>query len=303
MQTKLDGLDDIPWSDLTHAYGSAADVPLLLRKLASEDDGSNPDSALYGNIFHQGSRYEATVYAIPFLAEIALNRECEWYLPAMDLLISVAIGFDDTWLPKGFNIREFRRQVDEWQQQPGDEEDPFKHGPNYELACYEAVNTHIPSFIDVLRSRDHGPLEYYAVLLAWFPDHAEVTVPLLNDKAEQAEANGVHENDIASCLIAIGLLLNVSDMAKTFSVSQKWLANDSEMVRAAAAIAMVAQYDDDKIKVIESDEKLPTIIQALQAIVDDYGEYEEDWIGGLNGGDFAGVCQMTLDRLPKDFGS
>jgi hypothetical protein len=29
----LDGLDSIPWQQLTHAYGSAEDVPHLLRAL------------------------------------------------------------------------------------------------------------------------------------------------------------------------------------------------------------------------------------------------------------------------------
>ena len=33
----LKGLDDIPWAELEHAYGSAADVPDLLRKLLDPD--------------------------------------------------------------------------------------------------------------------------------------------------------------------------------------------------------------------------------------------------------------------------
>jgi HEAT repeat len=69
----LDGVDDIPWPDLSHAYGAAGDVPALLRALtsASEEAGEAFDT-LCGSICHQGSVYSATRYAVPFLAKIAV---------------------------------------------------------------------------------------------------------------------------------------------------------------------------------------------------------------------------------------
>jgi hypothetical protein len=68
----LDGLDDISWQSLRHAYGSASDVPVLLRALAVPGPGQ--EAALYelfGNIWHQGTVYEASSYAVPFLVELA----------------------------------------------------------------------------------------------------------------------------------------------------------------------------------------------------------------------------------------
>ncbi|MFE4453590.1 hypothetical protein [Streptomyces sp. NPDC056796] len=61
------------WAALTHAYGSAADVPDSLRALAGDDDEEAADalSELYGSILHQGSVYSATAHAVPFLARIA----------------------------------------------------------------------------------------------------------------------------------------------------------------------------------------------------------------------------------------
>ena len=69
----LDGLAEIPWRDLSHAYGSAGDVPGLQRAIASGDDEAAGDAVheLFGNIWHQGSVYEATEYAVPFLARMA----------------------------------------------------------------------------------------------------------------------------------------------------------------------------------------------------------------------------------------
>lgn len=66
-------VDAQPWADLHHAYGSAADVPDHLRALAgeSEEAASEAISELYGSILHQGSVYEATAHAVPYLARLA----------------------------------------------------------------------------------------------------------------------------------------------------------------------------------------------------------------------------------------
>ena len=69
----LDGLADVPWADLTHAYGPAEDVPGLLRAAASGDAKASRDAVheLFGNIWHQRTVYRATPYAVPFLARMA----------------------------------------------------------------------------------------------------------------------------------------------------------------------------------------------------------------------------------------
>ena len=68
----LQGLDAVPWADLEHAYGSAADVPALLRQLLDLDPKvrSAVLRTLSSNVFHQGTRYPATASVIPFLIEM-----------------------------------------------------------------------------------------------------------------------------------------------------------------------------------------------------------------------------------------
>lgn len=68
----LERLDEVPWSTLTHAYGSAADVPDLLRALASADPDEREAalSELHGNVWHQGTVYPATPHVVPFLLEL-----------------------------------------------------------------------------------------------------------------------------------------------------------------------------------------------------------------------------------------
>ncbi|MFC8421560.1 hypothetical protein ACFUN7_11865 [Streptomyces sp. NPDC057236] len=66
-------LDTIQWQTLTHAYGSAVDVPDLIRALYRDDDTTVDEAVheLYGNIHHQGTVYSASAPAVPFLAHAA----------------------------------------------------------------------------------------------------------------------------------------------------------------------------------------------------------------------------------------
>ncbi|MDX3568308.1 hypothetical protein [Streptomyces sp. ID05-47C] len=69
----LAGLDDRPWPELDHAYGSAEDLPAVLRALAGDDPEATAGALeeLYGSILHQGTVYAATAEAVPFLAHLA----------------------------------------------------------------------------------------------------------------------------------------------------------------------------------------------------------------------------------------
>jgi hypothetical protein len=68
-------LDDIRWSGLTHAYGPAEDVPELIRALYGDDEEAAAEAIyeLYGNIHHQGTIYQASAPAVPFLAHAVLH--------------------------------------------------------------------------------------------------------------------------------------------------------------------------------------------------------------------------------------
>jgi hypothetical protein len=89
-----EGLDDIPWPELRHAYGSAADVPEVLRDCSS----SEPDvveeaiDSLFGNIWHQGTVYQATAHAVPFLVRLVQRPETHQRFMLVALLESIANG-------------------------------------------------------------------------------------------------------------------------------------------------------------------------------------------------------------------
>lgn len=92
----MDELDQIPWKKLTHAYGSAEDVPGLLRALRTATPElrgeESPLWQLFGNIWHQGTVYEATTYAVPFLIELAADSRTPDRIGILGLLAEIARG-------------------------------------------------------------------------------------------------------------------------------------------------------------------------------------------------------------------
>ena len=85
----LAGLDDVEWAALQHAFGPASDVPGLLRALQSGDREALHE--LYGNIWHQGTTYEATAHAVPFIAALA-KSDASLRPELMHLLALIADG-------------------------------------------------------------------------------------------------------------------------------------------------------------------------------------------------------------------
>ncbi|KAK1181396.1 HEAT repeat domain-containing protein [Streptomyces sp. NBS 14/10] len=68
-------IEDVDWASLKHAYGEATDVPGILGALRSADveDRNGAFYDMYGSLCHQGSVYEATAAAVPFLVDIVVE--------------------------------------------------------------------------------------------------------------------------------------------------------------------------------------------------------------------------------------
>jgi hypothetical protein len=91
---EIDGLGNIPWETLGHAYGAATDVPLDLRRLASSDANIRAEALdnLCGSIVHQGTLYTATAYAIPFLIRMANNSNLPNHREISSVLLWIAFS-------------------------------------------------------------------------------------------------------------------------------------------------------------------------------------------------------------------
>ncbi|MCM4080260.1 HEAT repeat domain-containing protein [Paractinoplanes hotanensis] len=175
----LEKLDDVPWSDLHHAYGPADDVPAQLRALRSDDADVRKKSlwSLFGTIFHQGTRYEASSHAVPFLLELAAAPATPSRESVIELLVALAIGSDESYLPGGFPLAELQSAATGGAALLRDggplaslpEADQDRLQARIELNAYEAVAAGVPLFVPLLKDPDPAVRRMAAYALGWFP--------------------------------------------------------------------------------------------------------------------------------------
>ncbi|MFI7290903.1 HEAT repeat domain-containing protein [Streptomyces anulatus] len=162
-------LDAEPWASYTHAYGAAEDVPDCLRALAGDDDpaAEEAQSELYGSILHQGSVYEASAKAVPFLARIAAAG-----IRTVDVLLligGIAEGGTDP--------------------SPGPEAEPGPAGSEAvresdEAACRRAVVAQLPLLLASVEHEDRAVRQAAAWAAGWTGTAgAALAVPALRDRA------------------------------------------------------------------------------------------------------------------------
>lgn len=96
----------VPWDELEHAYGTGVgkaaheNVPASLQLLGGTDDESLDEAVhlLFGNICHQGTIYESTAYAFPFIAAWGAgaepSEETESAVVQLLACIGIAATFD-----------------------------------------------------------------------------------------------------------------------------------------------------------------------------------------------------------------
>lgn len=85
------GIDEVDWASMRHAYGSAEDVPGLLRGLASTDAAEREIAldGMYGAVHHQGDVYDSTLACVPFLFALAGREEVRDRGGIVELLVSI----------------------------------------------------------------------------------------------------------------------------------------------------------------------------------------------------------------------
>jgi hypothetical protein len=266
-------LDEIDWASLSHAYGSAADVPELLRALASDDAETRRHALweLYGNIFHQGSRYEATRYAAPFVLELVASPETPARHELVELLTALAIGYDSNWLPEGFPLGEYRSAVEET---TGNDALVLA----WEVGAYDAVREGVPMFRGLLADPDSELVKSAAFALAWFAEEREDSVVAV----ERRLAEDVPPAAAATMSIALGLL----DADPELVVPG--LDDDATIVRTAAAIALAR---------LRPHEMPPKVVDVL---ADAVAEALEDESVPFFDGDLGGYAALSLALLPAE---
>ncbi|MGI5282537.1 hypothetical protein ACQEVF_04315 [Nonomuraea polychroma] len=91
-RSPLEGMESISWDGLHHAYGSAADVPSQLKALPSADveERHLARHQLWGNVYHQGTRWQTSCHVVPFLTDLMDDQATPDRPAVVDLLRAVA---------------------------------------------------------------------------------------------------------------------------------------------------------------------------------------------------------------------
>jgi HEAT repeat protein len=303
----LEGLDGIDWSQLEHAYGRADDVPSQIRALLSPDpqERSRALRHLYSNIFHQGSRYEASAYAVPFLLELAADPRTPDRSAVLSLLASLAFGYDEAWLPFGFPVAGFRRHAEGGEEilratpplgeGEGEVQYRFLHWETLddeaqarvyayiELTVYDAVRAGVPVFALIVADAAAPVVDRRgaAYALAWFPEEASVSVPALLQAAADPDPSLS-----ATALVALGLVGQGGDGV---AVVEAALADPREVVQWGAAIALAR---------LRGPAAGPRVAEVLLAWAGS-GDERHDDIPYLEG-DLSGYASVALRQLGTD---
>lgn len=145
----LERLDEINWASLSHAYGEATDVPDLIRQLAAADSGTRQEAiyALYGNIWHQGTVYKATAFAVPFLVEVLQQPALPDRHEVAALLRELAVG--NSYLDVHGALDGFRQDVHE-----PDFQKQLRRELKWVKAAHEAVVAGVDAYLALTEAED-----------------------------------------------------------------------------------------------------------------------------------------------------
>lgn len=220
----LEKLDSIAWSGLSHAYGKASDVPGLIRALvnggASKSD-RDPINQLYGNIWHQGTVYEATAYAVPFLIEIAENSECKRRDEVLILLSCIYNG--SSYLEVHASL--FGTSSDE------DVNAELQAELKHVAAAKKAVEAGIDVYTRIFKEETDPSSKIAAAhLLSNFSEIRDVLVPLIRDTLFVSEHVEFH----AGYIILLGQIGD--DSPATEELLKQKLFDTERSVQVAAVI-------------------------------------------------------------------
>ncbi len=257
------GLDEIEWAQLIHAYRDASDVPDDIRALVSTDEKLAKDALwrLFGNIYHQGTRYTATAPAVPFLAEAALAVEPERSAAVLDLLSAIAEPAADRIYDDQMTVASFATTV-------RDEENALsvealaecrKFGcpPTVEADVYEAVIAQIPRLISAL-DVSHRDIQIGLFgLLGNAPSHSEDAQDLAEKALLSSGGDDALQVAAVECLSRLGRSVEVEHVA--LQIEKLADMHSSPFVKAHLVLAKNDRSEaglDALLSVLDQAEKL-----------------------------------------------
>ena len=195
----LSALWEIDWAALRDAYGPASAVPQLITDLTlGPERRKRAEWELYGNVFHQGTVYEASPFTIPFL--VGLLAFADLRLGLLQRLLSMAIGYEESVFPNGVDLaarQDEQRRLDASNQRFGVDA----------VRTHEAVTRAWEQIIRLLDDSDPEVRAETAHLVAYLPGEAERSITEIQKRLRTEDAAS------SSFLLALAVLGRTSHRA------------------------------------------------------------------------------------------
>ena len=171
----IEDLDSVQWDQITHAYGSAVDVPDLLRALDMADTLEEFERVYYelwNLINHQGTIYQATSYATRFIIQL-LTKTSEARRQAYHLtMLAEFLGHTQSY-SSSHNTRF-----------------PIPQSiirSRFSLELYDVISTGIDHYLNLLSDDDVGVQTVTIYVFSFLGDQHERILPALVDCIEQTQ--------------------------------------------------------------------------------------------------------------------
>jgi hypothetical protein len=223
----FDTIDTIGWPSLKTAYGTAAAIPGALRNLASPDEEVRIAAweTLWSELEHQGTVFQASAYAAPFLLEWLSELQGEEKCELVILLATLARG--NSFKRQHLHLTDEQRKEDQVFQQEMAEE------IGWVALTHQAVREGMELYLSFLDDPDLQLRMATTYLLASFQeDQARL--------ARRLQAYLVQETDermIACLLLSLGQVLPA--IADSPVLLMPYLtAGNTPLVRLCAAMAL-----------------------------------------------------------------
>jgi hypothetical protein len=222
----FEGLDDVPWEKLRCAEGAASDTPLMLRALASAEGEERQKlwRSLYSNIYHQGTVYEATAYAVPFLIELTQTPGVPDRHEILEYLY---------WLWHGASYLDSHRHKDNYKDKLDTPEfqEELRRELSWVTAVGDAVYAGASVYADLLDDPSPQVRACAAYLLGLGKEDAERNIGWLRRHLEEGEADDMA---CAACVYS------VSGLAEGDPEAINWLKNIFAAGEARPAVRVAA---------------------------------------------------------------
>jgi HEAT repeat protein len=234
----LEQLDKIDWATFSHAYGSAEDVPAMIRALRSPDPETRELTLddLFSTIWHQGTVDTASAPAVPFLIELTADASTPDRANILYLLHSLAEGSSyidvherldpegmaQVCIAQGSDLETERSRERAWVQ-----------------AAHDAVSAGLPIYLDLLADSDPRVRNCTLYLLAALPEHAPAISALLRPMLIEAQ----EPSEVLGLLRTLRALAGAT--AQDLAVFERVLHDTADSVaRLVAAVALVERLGE-----------------------------------------------------------